>query len=74
MRQLLALLLMAAALTRRSTPRRCMAARGRPVVLERQGQTVGQRFVSYQVAQASRLSRMRFAHSGELADAQPASA
>jgi hypothetical protein len=34
----------------------------------------GQPLVSYQVAQASRLSTMRLAHSGERADAQPASA
>ena len=39
-----------------------------------QGRSIGQRFVSYQVAQASRLSKMRLAHSGERADAQSAAA
>ena len=34
----------------------------------------GQPLVSYQVAQASRLSTISSAHSGERADAQPASA
>ena len=41
---------------------------------ERSVSWFGQPLVSYQVAQASRLSTMRLAHSGERADAQPASA
>ena len=42
--------------------------------LERLLVIFGQPLVSYQVAQASRLSTMRLAHSGERADPQPAPA